>query len=320
MDATPARDRGTAGDGGERLDAPGPSRGEARDVDEGDRPANGSVHTAIRFVQINLDHARLASANLTDAMREGGITLALVSDPYRPGKKLPKPPPGFQYIAADNNPAAALLVARAPFDLCPLLVTPTIVAVYCEARDQDFTLISIYAPPHKPMEPILVSIEDAMRASRTRNIIVAGDFNAKHSAWGQKQTDARGSRVVPFAATHGLVVASVPDFLLQDALCTCKAGKGSRCKHIAAVVHYINSEENRSCTSGPRLWGKPSVLALGTYKKGSCLDGFLGKAVEDVVPLPPAVPPSQDATVVAELLDDAFHVEERETSSSKAEW
>ncbi|KAL1472691.1 hypothetical protein MTO96_039166, partial [Rhipicephalus appendiculatus] len=97
--------------------------------------------------------------------------------------------------------------------------------------------------------------------------------------------------------------ASVPDFLLQDALCTCKAGKGSRCKHIAAVVHYIDSEENRSCTSGPRLWGKPSVRALGTYKKGSCLDGFLGKAVEDVVPLPPAVPPSQDATVVAELLD-----------------
>ena len=65
--------------------------------------------------------------------------------------------------------------------------------------------------------------------------------------------------------------ASVPDFLLQDALCTCKAGKGSRCKHIAAVVHYINSEENRSCTSGPRLWGKPSVRALGTYKKGAIL-------------------------------------------------
>ncbi|XP_049519033.1 uncharacterized protein LOC125943608 [Dermacentor silvarum] len=98
-------------------------------------------------------------------------------------------------------------------------------------------------------------------------------------------------------------VASVPDFLLQDALCTCKAGKGGRCKHIAAVVHYINNEENRSCTTAPRLWGKPSVRALGTYKKGSCLDGFVGKPVEDVVQLPPDVPPSQDATVLAELLD-----------------
>ncbi|KAH7967575.1 hypothetical protein HPB52_000138 [Rhipicephalus sanguineus] len=129
MDETPATDRGTAGGGGTRLDAPGPSRGAARDASGGDRPADGSGRTAIRFLQINLDHARLASANLTDAMKEGGFTMALVSDPYRPGKKLPKPPSGFQYIAADNDPAAALLVARAPFDLCPLLITPSVVAV-----------------------------------------------------------------------------------------------------------------------------------------------------------------------------------------------
>ncbi|KAH7963902.1 hypothetical protein HPB52_023775 [Rhipicephalus sanguineus] len=213
MDETPAIDRGTAGGGGARLGAPGPSRGAPRDASGGDRPANGSGRTAIRFLQINLDHARVASANLTDAMKEGGFTMALVSDPYRLGKKLPKPPSGFQYIAADNDPAAALLVARAPFDLCPLLITPSVVAVYCEARDLDFTLISIYAPPHKPMEPILVFVEDAMRASRTRNVVVAGDFNAKHSAWGQQPTDARGSRLVAFAAAHGLVVLNDPGSL-----------------------------------------------------------------------------------------------------------
>ncbi|KAH7963851.1 hypothetical protein HPB52_023724 [Rhipicephalus sanguineus] len=209
MDETPADARGTAGDRGDRSEAPGRSQDAARD--KGGSPADGSASTAIKFLQFNIDHARLASANLFETMRECSIEIALISDPYRPGKKLPKPPPGFQYVAAEIDPAAAMLVAKAPFDICPLLVTPTVVAVYCQARDHDVTLISVYAPPHKPMEPMLVLIEDAIRASRTRNIIVAGDFNAKHSAWGQQQTDARGSRLIAFAASHGLVVINDPD-------------------------------------------------------------------------------------------------------------
>lgn len=209
MDETHADDRGTAGDRGDRSEAPERSQDAARD--KGGSPADGSASTAIKFLQFNIDHARLASANLFETMRECSIEIALISDPYRPGKKLPKPPPGFQYVAAEIDPAAAMLVAKAPFDLCPLLVTPTVVAVYCQARDHDVTLISVYSPPHKPMEPMLVLIEDAIRASRTRNIIVAGDFNAKHSAWGQQQTDARGSRLIAFAASHGLVVINDPD-------------------------------------------------------------------------------------------------------------
>ncbi|XP_077511415.1 uncharacterized protein LOC144121841 [Amblyomma americanum] len=103
-----------------------------------------------------------------------------------------------------------------------------------------------------------------------------------------------------------LVQASVPDFSLDDGNCSCKAGPGGRCKQVAALVQYINREESASCTSGPGVWGKPSVRSLGTYKKGACLEGFFGKTVEDIEPMTPAVPPPQDATAVSALLDELW--------------
>ncbi|KAL3221555.1 hypothetical protein MRX96_005047 [Rhipicephalus microplus] len=160
----------------------------------------------VLFLQVNLDHTRLATTNLFHHMTELGVSLAAVSDPYRPGKKLPSPPPGFQYIAVERDPVVAIIMQRAPFDICPLLVSELVVAIYCEANDTDFVFISAYAPPHKSMEPTLVLVERVLTRWQTRNIIVAGDFNAKTSAWGAQASDTRGSRLVEFAAATGLVL------------------------------------------------------------------------------------------------------------------
>ncbi|KAL3252681.1 hypothetical protein MRX96_054829 [Rhipicephalus microplus] len=149
-------------------------------------------------------------------MTELGVSLAAVSDPYRPGKKLPSPPPGFQLIAVERDPVVAIIMQKAPFDICPLLVSERVVAIYCEANDTDFVFTSAYAPPHKSMEPTLVLVERVLAWLRTRNIIVAGDFNAKHSAWGAQASDPRGSRLVEFAAATGLVLlnhsSSIPTY------------------------------------------------------------------------------------------------------------
>ncbi|KAH9372226.1 hypothetical protein HPB48_003433 [Haemaphysalis longicornis] len=51
------------------------------------------------------------------------------------------------------------------------------------------------------------------------------------------------------------------------------------------------------------MWGKPYVRSLGIYKKGACLDSFLGRSVEEVEAVPQDVPFPQDPTEVAALLD-----------------
>jgi len=52
------------------------------------------------------------------------------------------------------------------------------------------------------------------------------------------------------------------------ASCGCPAGAGAKCKHIAAVIWYINNEDGTSKTSLPKEWGTPTNSAQNKYKKG----------------------------------------------------
>lgn len=60
------------------------------------------------------------------------------------------------------------------------------------------------------------------------------------------------------------------------ASCGCPAGAGAKCKHIAAVIWYINNEDGTSKTSLPQEWGTPTNSAQNKYKKG--------KRIEDLFP------------------------------------
>jgi len=55
---------------------------------------------------------------------------------------------------------------------------------------------------------------------------------------------------------------------LKYASCQCPAESGSRCKHIVAVIAYVNSEDGTSKTDEPQQWGKPSKMGKKIYKKG----------------------------------------------------
>ncbi|KAH7963868.1 hypothetical protein HPB52_023741 [Rhipicephalus sanguineus] len=60
------------------------------------------------------------------------------------------------------------------------------------------------------MESILCLIQDVASRSRSPHVVVAGDFNAKHRAWGPRAGDDRGAQVMEFAAAVGLVVLNNP--------------------------------------------------------------------------------------------------------------
>ncbi|KAK0157298.1 hypothetical protein PV328_011056 [Microctonus aethiopoides] len=52
--------------------------------------------------------------------------------------------------------------------------------------------------------------------------------------------------------------------------CTCVYNKSGKCKHIAAVIYYINNEQSLSKTNFGQQWGAPSVtqMAKEMYSKG----------------------------------------------------
>ncbi|KAH7963923.1 hypothetical protein HPB52_023796 [Rhipicephalus sanguineus] len=160
--------------------------------------------------KVNLDHARLATGALCDRMLQDSLHLAAASDPYRPSKQVPRLPAGFTVISDREDPRAIIIIRQPPYDVCPILVTNLVVAVYCQARDFDFVLVSAYSPTHTSMESTLRAMDEVLSRSRSPNVILAGDFNAKHLVWGQRRDDDRGARLLEFAAAHDLLVLNDP--------------------------------------------------------------------------------------------------------------
>lgn len=64
--------------------------------------------------------------------------------------------------------------------------------------------------------------------------------------------------------------------------CECPAGAGSKCKHIAALIYYINNEETISKTNLEQEWGKPSKLGEAKYKKGKTIKDLFPKKTQQI--------------------------------------
>ncbi|XP_037508731.2 uncharacterized protein LOC119385345 [Rhipicephalus sanguineus] len=56
--------------------------------------------------------------------------------------------------------------------------------------------------------------------------------------------------------------------LITRAHCNCRGGVEGHCKHAAAVVAFVNSEESVTKTSQPNKWKSPSNKQLKLYTKG----------------------------------------------------
>ncbi|KAH7964674.1 hypothetical protein HPB49_000143 [Dermacentor silvarum] len=116
----------------------------------------GICTTSVRSREwANMDHTRDATKLLVEHMTRGGFAFAFVSDPYTCADRIPNVPPTITIFHAPARPRVMLL-ARAPgFDLFPLYLSQLVVAVSCEGPGQSFILVATYAPPHRPLDPIL---------------------------------------------------------------------------------------------------------------------------------------------------------------------
>lgn len=90
------------------------------------------------FIQVNLDHARLATGTFCECMVTGSFSLAAVLDPHRPSRKILHLPAGFGLVAVDEDLDAAVIYQQPLFDVCPIRVTRLVVGVYCQGRYSDF--------------------------------------------------------------------------------------------------------------------------------------------------------------------------------------
>ncbi|KAH7963803.1 hypothetical protein HPB52_022913 [Rhipicephalus sanguineus] len=93
------------------------------------------------------------------------------------------PHPDYTSYSIADDSSAMIVTRKPPFDVVPVTRSKNVVAIYCEGPTFTFIFVSMYAPPHSPLENVLEELTTFYRWSRSPHVIVAGDFNSKHRLW-----------------------------------------------------------------------------------------------------------------------------------------
>ncbi|CAK1584032.1 unnamed protein product [Parnassius mnemosyne] len=131
------------------------------------------------------------------------ISFALVQEPYigRIGEM--KYYPGTRIIQCHREPNTEKVIKAAIvlFDdainitQCPGLTTKNIAVAKLRTGTWEMGVVSVYLECDKPIDQYLDTIEKAVEALGTLNVILGGDVNSWNSWWGSRETDSRGMEV-----------------------------------------------------------------------------------------------------------------------------
>jgi len=190
----------------------------------------------IKFIQVNLNHCKVAQDLLRQYAAEQHVEVVLITDPYS------APEGSTSWFVSSGTQRAAIWLAGK---------NVTAAKVY---RDSEFVSVrlngvqtfSCYASPNKTraeFEDFLRRLEDKVRAVEPGvPVLITGDFNARSASWGDWCHDTRGDDLSTLFDSLGLQVlneGSKPTFVGR--------GRGS------IVDLTVVSESIVSRTSGWRV-------------------------------------------------------------------
>jgi hypothetical protein len=108
------------------------------------------------------------------------------------------------YVEEGTNSHGVVVLAVDKKLLCQHIdiKQPNMVAVRIRNDDQQFDVASIYSPPTEQLP--LITMTDSVK--NAKNIIIAGDFNAKHQDWGCPQVNTKGRELANWIIQNNLNV------------------------------------------------------------------------------------------------------------------
>ena len=150
-----------------------------------------------KFLLGNVNHCRSAQDLLSQAMAEWSINIAVVTEPYY----VPS------HWLSDLN--GVVTVIRQPSTDSPPLSLVEQGPGYVAVIWGDTAIVGVYFSPNRPIsefETLLTALSTVVGRLAPRQILVAGDFNAKAVSWGNPATkcNLRGQLLEDWAVSSGL--------------------------------------------------------------------------------------------------------------------
>lgn len=160
----------------------------------------------LQIIQVNLGRSFKANQNLSNLQQEKNYHISLVQEPYHlKGKIIPFPIKN-RIIAHNENPKASIIIHSNLINIFPLQIEEEFVAVVVKFKNKELLIINCYAPPKGNIESLLFKIDNVIQKLKIKNVIIAGDFNAKSHTWGGDILDDRGEAVTEFIIKNNLTL------------------------------------------------------------------------------------------------------------------
>lgn len=179
---------------------------------------------ALNCLQINLHHAKSASATLSKRLFGDSINVALIQEPWIAGGKIRGLPKSICKLVYDFNndaPRAAILFKNhVNFLPIPEFISRDLVAASVEVKEKkELIIASAYFPGEDAVSPP-VAVQQLVHYCKKKNLqyIIACDANAHHTVWGSSDINNKGESLLEFLSSNSVFIAnrgSEPTFIKE---------------------------------------------------------------------------------------------------------
>lgn len=201
------------------------------------------------IIQVNLNKCIDATRELILNAQQWNVDIALVQEPYT-GRNI-KTPPHIKVISAENADQKTQVIIFNPKLKAALLTdfSSSFCTIVRISTRRNIFLASVYAPPGTTAQQGSLNLSRAMGQldmfleKSDSSLLIGGDFNAKHDAWGSLTADAKGSDLMDWISSRNLHLLNLGSTSTFD---TVRAGQ--RFKSVidlticsSSILPYVNS-------------------------------------------------------------------------------
>ncbi|XP_023235524.1 uncharacterized protein LOC111634921 [Centruroides sculpturatus] len=167
----------------------------------------------LNIIQLNKQRGKAPSSLLVHKANELKTDLVLIQEPYNINKEIIGPGSWLLlYKPTDKTPKTCIGVRNKNIDiaLIPELSSSIITTAIIQTNIKVF-LLNVYLSPYMEDEKGVEEIANVLKKINSRNIIVAGDINAKSPVWYNIQEDKRGRMIVDLMKEYDLISVNMSD-------------------------------------------------------------------------------------------------------------
>ena len=171
----------------------------------------GAITNSLKCLQINLQHSRVATANLLKIMEEENTDIACIQEPYMVGNKIGGIPLSLMVLTIGaRKKRAAIVINNKNIDTLLITQLSDEDVTVMETRVGSATLViaSMYFDIKRSIEIDLNKMQAIITYAKEMGIIFAIDSNARSTTWHDILTNKRGKVMEEFIISRHLHIAN----------------------------------------------------------------------------------------------------------------